>query len=585
MSVKSIFRATLLVTLVSFNASAQQAPDQFGSGPLTLPKNFDVVTLYDVVYEFKGSTGSLDTDAAIRKEVSNRAGIKPGDRYDQVQADMAALRLRRIDGVRNATYRLQSRINPDGVTLVFTINLNKPVLKGEESRGFLSAGETDELPTLYQNDRSVLKMTLNAGFGGFTDLQPWFGAPGNFTKNNPLVQNPSIGANTGASASWFETYVEYGLIGSTQLGDSPFYAYGAASAMTTTAAGRDIFWDGGRTQTNIEKLYAGLMYAGTQGDSASISVGRQNFSLNDGFLISQYGSQYNAGPRAGIYLAPRTTQDSSALTQIQWSDWTFKGFYLNPNEYEPVESNTKVLGGNLRYTFTPSFYLDGSYITVPSSDSMNRVPGAASLTRAGLQTFAGHIRWADPKVLKGLWVESEYAQQSNTNYSMDAYGGYATIGYLASNLTWTPSLSYRYATFSGDNPNTDKYERFDPLFSGGIGEWLQGVSMGKILTQANRTVHRVRLNVAPVPVLNLTLDYYKNIANQLNNFGGNPALSTLTSTDLGQELQFIARWAINSHFFFQGVIGYAMPGNAIVAATGNTAKPWTTFQAQLFWNW
>lgn len=585
MHAKAIFRAILLVSLISFNVFAQQAPDQFGSGPLTLPKNLDVISLYDVEFEFKGSTGSQDSDTFIRQEVKKRAGIKPGDRYDQVLADMAALRLRRIDGVRNAIYRLQGRINPDGVTLIFTISLNTPALNGEDSLGFLKDGEPDQLPTLYQDDRSVLKFTLNAGLGGFTDLQPWFGAPGSFTKNNPLVQNPSLGAQTGSSATWFETYVEYGLIGSTQLGDSPFYAYGAASGMTTSAAGQDIFWDGGRTQTNVEKLYAGLLYAGTQGGSASVSVGRQNFSLNDGFLISQYGSQHNAGPRAGVYLAPRTTQDASVLTQIQWDNWTLKGFYLNPNEYEPIESNTKVAGGNLRYTFTPSFYVDGSYINVPSSDSMYFVPDGSTLTRAGLQTFAGHIRWADPKVLKGLWIESEYAHQSNSNYSMNAYGAYATIGYLASSLPWTPSLSYRYATFSGDNPNTATYERFDPLFSGGVGEWLQGISMGKIFSQSNRIVHRVRLNVSPVPELNLTLDYFKNFANQVNNLGGFPALSNLSSTDLGQELQFVARWAINSHFFFQGVIGYAMPGNAIVAATGNTAKPWTTFQAQLFWNW
>ncbi|WP_295447285.1 hypothetical protein [uncultured Thiodictyon sp.] len=64
--------------------------------------------------------------------------------------------------------------------------------------------------------------------------------------------------------------------------------------------------------------------------NANVSIGRQNFTLNDGFLISQYGSQYNAGPRPGVYLAPRTTHDLAVLGQATIGRWTLQGFFLDP---------------------------------------------------------------------------------------------------------------------------------------------------------------------------------------------------------------------------------------------------------------
>ena len=566
-------------------ALAQTTSDGFGLGPITLPQNSQVVSLFDVVFEITGTTGDSALDAEILNVARERVGIGINERYSQVLADAAALRLRRIPGVRVATYRLQSRVNPDAIVLVFTLNLAKPGYKEGRPDGLFGSGGPGSLPLLYRDEKSILTLTLNGGDGVFRDGQPWFGAPLTFTRNNPLVPTPALGAQTGSSIAWTENYVEFGIGGSTQLGESPIYLYGAASAIGVMAAGQDIFWNSGRWQDSVEKLYAGLLWVGPTGGNANISVGRQNFSLNDGFLISQYGSQYNAGPRPGVYLAPRTTQDFSILAQGQWNGWSLKSFFLDPNEYEPIETNTKVLGANLRYNATKSIYADASVITVPSSDSVYRDPAGHALPRAGLVTYAGHARWADPSVVPGVWLESEIAYQNNINFPMSAWAGYGTLGYLASEVPWSPSLSYRYSSFSGDDPNTKTFERFDSLFSGGLAEWLQGISFGKVLSQTNRTTHRLRFNVSPVAELNLTLDYYSNWANQTNNLGGNPALSQLSSKNLGQEIQFVARWAINKNFYFIGIASYAMPGPAIQDATSNMAKPWSTLQLQLFWNW
>lgn len=558
------------------------AQDTLPPGPVSLPQSVGELVLLDVSFAVKGTTGDKARDSSIVEQARALSGFGPGDRYNQILADGSAIRMRRIPGVRTATYSLQQRINPDGVTLVFTLDLS-PQLAAPETRGVLDGGGAREFPVLYQDDRSFVTLMLNGGSGVFRDGQAWFGAPGVFTKGNPLVQRPAIGAGTGAVSAWTENYVEYGLGGVAQLGNSAFYAYGAATMMAVMSAGQDIYRSDTRATNNIEKLYAGLLYAGPTGTNATLSIGRQNFSLNDGFLISQYGSQWNAGPRPGIYLAPRTTQDFSVLGQFNWQGWTLRAFFLDPNEYEPIESGTQVLGGNLRYTWTPSFYADASLITVTQSNSTYALPNGLREGRAGLLTMAGHLRWADPKIVDGLWIESEIAHQTHADFPMDAWAGYGTIGYLARDLPWTPSLSYRLAMFSGDNPNTPTYERFDQIYSGGLAEWLQGISFAKVLTQSNKITDRVRLNLVPMQNLNLTFDWFRHRADTLNNLGAQPAISQLSSHDLGQEFQMTARWSINRNFYFQGVAGYAIPGQALKEAAGQPLKPWTTLQAQLFW--
>jgi hypothetical protein len=352
------------------------------------------------------------------------------------------------------------------------------------------------------------------------------------------------------------------------------YAYGAATGMAPYALGQDFFRNEARATVDLEKLYGGLLYAPKDSDlRINASVGRQNFTLNDGFLISQYASQWNVGTRPGVYLAPRTALDMSGLLTVRSGPWVSTSFYLDPNEYEPVDTDTRVVGTNLRYNFDERIHADATFYGVTRSDFLYFLPDQAPQTREGLRLAAGHLRWADPDVLPGVWLEGEVAHQWHDAFPMSAWAGYGTAGYLARSLPWTPSLSYRYAAFSGDDPETETYERFDPLYSGGLSEWLQGITINKALSQANRRTQRIRFNVAPSESLNLTFDYYLHTADTLNNRGGNPALSILGSKDLGQELQFTARWAASPNVYIQGIASVALPGQAIEDATDGRAKP------------
>jgi hypothetical protein len=548
---------------------ASGAEDTVGVG-----SNFPIS---DVEVEIRGLSSTDARAASLRAAVEKAFGISPGDQFNEILAGQGLARVRSLDGVTDVSYQIVPRSAPPGRILRISVEQKSPTAEPKKA--------ATEFPIIYQDSRSLLRVMLNGGVGAFTDPNPWFGASGTYTRRNPLVQNPDVGADTGSEASWVENYIEYGLGGATQIGNTPFYIYGAGTFVTAMSAGQDIFRDDARATTNVEKLYAGLLYVGPDGGPRiNVSAGRQNFTLNDGWLVAQYGSQSNAGPRPGIYLAPRTTHDFAALSTVKWGSWNWTSFYLNPNEFEPLESNTELFGTNLRYNVTKSFYGDVSYLHVPESDTTYATPGGELLPREGLSTIAGHVRWADPNVMDGLWLETEAARQTHADFEMDAWAAYGTVGYLARQLSWTPSISYRYAAFSGDNPGTATYERFDSLYSGGLSEWLQGITINKVLSQPNRETHRIRFNVSPNDSLNLTLDYFLHQALELNNLGGNPALSQLQSRDLGQELQFVARWAISKNLYFVGVASHAIPGEALKLASPEADKPWTSLQAQLYWN-
>ena len=119
------------------------------------------------------------------------------------------------------------------------------------------------------------------------------------------------------------------------------------------------------------------------------------------------------------------------------------------------------------------------------------------------------------------------------------------------------------------------------MLSTGLGNWLQGINFGKVTSNSNLAVHRIQLDVVPRPELNLTFDWHGLTAPELNNLGGNPALSQLTSSDIGNEVTLTARWAISRNWYFQSVASYAKPGEALRNIGADDA--WTTLQASLCW--
>ena len=165
---------------------------------------------------------------------------------------------------------------------------------------------------------------------------------------------------------------------------------------------------------------------------------------------------------------------------------------------------------------------------------------------------------------------------------MAAQAGYVWVGYQAKKYAWRPALSYRWSIFTGDEPDTETFERFDPLFSGGLGNFLPGIVFGKVYKNANLITNRATFSIKPTDTLEFILDYFYHQADDLNNFGGIGPLQTLKSKDIGQEVTLTAFHYIGKHLFFQGIASVGIPGEAIEQAVEGSAENWYTLQAALY---
>lgn len=341
------------------------------------------------------------------------------------------MRLGALAGVASVETRLgAAAVEPSRAQVEVTLAL-APADASEGPTGMLAGGGRAAFPILWQDQNSLLRFHLNGGVGIYSDGNPWFGHPEVFTLGNPLVEDPAAGAQTGSRATWAEVYVEFGLSGVTQLGDSNVALYGAATAIAPLAVGQDIFRGDTRSSIDLEKAYVGLLWGSDdRRRSVNLSFGRQNFTLNDGFLISQFGSQWNAGPRPAVYLAPRTTQGFAAIGTVKYEDWTDR-LLPRPQRIRAARERHGACRRNLRYNVTDRFWIDASVIRALESKTRYAAPGGVVGTRDGLTTLAAHLRWADPQVAPGVWIEGEIAHQRHGDFDMDAWGGYASVGCVA----------------------------------------------------------------------------------------------------------------------------------------------------------
>lgn len=326
--------------------------------------------------------------------------------------------------------------------------------------------------------------------------------------------------------------------------------------------------------TRLEDLYAGFVIGKEGSDwNANFSAGRQNWQLNDGFLFSRFAAGANAGPYPALYLNPRTAYEMTVLGKVQWKHFRLEGFYIDPAEIDFLDSNSTYAGVNLAYTSPDGLEASMLYYEAAESDTVFPSGDFGSVPREGMQVFDARVGSSNLFGIKGLELFGEHAWQSHREVDWNARAYYARAGYAFSTLPWTPNLSYRYASFSGDDPETPTYERFDAQLSSGLDTWVQGINSKKVISNGNLNSHRIRLNLAPASKLSFTFDYFWLFADQARG-----------SADYAQEFNLGVRWTISRNLFLLGVTGIAFPGDNLKQQAGTDLENWTTAQLSLFWN-
>lgn len=533
-----------------------------------------------VYIHLKKSTGDPAKDEGLKKQVVTAFAIAEGTTFRRVVVEFGLKRIRQLDTVQSADCKLYQTVPSGQVVVAILVSpLEEAAIVPKKAKGMLTTGNIRDFPTIFENDRSKFAFILNGGSGIFSDTDPWFGGYGKaFNGGNPTAEDP-LGPGT---STWVEGYIEPGLGGIFQLSDTPLYPYGAVSYLMSGSGGHDIYNSGNWGYGDFEKLYAGVIWNLPGKDSlVDVSFGKQVYQLRDGFLLSKIPVSTSVGDRAALYLGPRLTSEYTALFRAKAFGFGMDAFLIEPSEPDEIATNTRLAGVNLQYQFSNT-NAAFTYFYVPESESIYRTPDGRRLPREGLRTFNPSLSVTKLFGLDGSWIKAEYAYQNHEEFDMSAQAAYVWVGYQAEKYSWRPAFSYRWSIFTGDKPGTQTFERFDPLFSGGLGNFLPGIVFSKVYKNANLVTNRATFSIKPIDTLELTFDYFHHRADELNNLGGIGPLQTLKSKDIGQELTLTAFHYIGKHLFFQGIASVGIPGEAIEQALGGSAKNWYTFQTALY---
>ncbi|WP_109853192.1 alginate export family protein [Aquimarina sp. AU58] len=458
--------------------------------------------------------------------------------------------------------------------IILTINVTLGDQVGESTKtGFVTSGKINDLPKLYNFGSTFIRLKLEALAIHYSNTNAWYGRPDALLDGNPLVSG--IPSGDGYD-DWVEGFTHLGTYGITPLHNN-LHIYAGLSAIVSGSKGQELFTNKTRGYIGVEDAYIGLITGKTWENGnrlvVNASIGRQRFTLGDGFLI--INTSANGSKRAALQSNPRWAADMVARGSVKYNNTLLELFYLDPDELPVVDSKTRITGINVEAQPVKGLSVGASLLYIPKSD-FGYFTSAEVLSREGLQVVDARFRWQPkPPGNSGFFITGEGGLQRNKNFPMRAYGYFGEFGWSFSKLPWTPTLSYRHARFSGDDLNTDRFERWDPLLSGGNGEqWVQGINHFKVVQISNVVAHKFQLRVRPIPKLELVPQFWLFKADDLTNLGGNPALSFLESKDYGVEgnLTFKVFWS--RKVYIQGHVAVTFPGEAVNRALIEDPSNW-----------
>ena len=386
---------------------------------------------------------------------------------------------------------------------------------------------------------------------------------GSFSFFNSLFTNPRDEPTGDLSDNWLEGYVKPSLSGSFTLGNGSV-VHGAASAVGErtyggapslvgedfSSFGPDDLWVGWRS---------GSAFANLGNDALSFTVGRARYQLGHGFLL--YDGTGEGGSRGGYWTNARKAFEFASIVTFAPGPHKVEAFYLDKDEVPESESGSRLWGANYEFAVGASTF-GVTYMGWAAHADME-------LGRDGLDVFNARAYATPIPAHPPLTVEAEYVYESNGD-ALTSTAWALQGAYEFSAAAWTPKVSYRYAFFEGDDPETNANEAFDPLFLGfsDWGTWWQGEIAGEyFLSNSNLKSHQVRVHAAPHESLGAGLIFYRFLADQPVSYG-----EGVTSNDIAFEINAYADWKLNQNFTVSLVGGFANPGEAVRQASDRTAN-------------
>lgn len=385
---------------------------------------------------------------------------------------------------------------------------------------------------------SYAKVTLEADLGFFTQGNSYFGksAENHAGKKSDhwweSLIRPGLDANYVLPSSQ-TIYGQFDVVQANTFGgvDAGYSNFGNSNSDDNG----DI--DSLRVDHAFVGWKSGNLFSGLDENFLDISFGRQRYTLGNGFLFANEGSA--SGGRAAYWIGGRNSADYAAIIRMKTGNWSSDLVYFEPDLTKEYDKDTTLGGGNLEYTVEKMGNLGGGFYVMnsddPAKDSMNIYN-----LRAGIFPFAV---FGGADALKPVHIEGEYAHEDMDAGYKNGNAWYAQISYEAEHCPWTPTLTYRYASFD---------KNYDYLFYGSTDweTWYQGEILGEYpMVNNDLDSHMLKLKVKPIEPVAVTLAYI--------NFNTHD-----TDEDFAQEYDLIVDWTVNDHLALSLVGGIATPDDA-----------------------
>ncbi|MFO1435871.1 MAG: alginate export family protein [Gammaproteobacteria bacterium] len=334
----------------------------------------------------------------------------------------------------------------------------------------------------------------------------------------------------------------------------------------------------GATNGDVGDLGLEEAYLGWRGDYLDVRAGRTEFAIGDQFLIGDCHFDANgAGGRAdahydgSYWVAPYKACDSSFIASVNnGGHWRADAFYIKGDLHQAY---TRIGGLNVEYLLGDKG-ADGKFgfmaAAIPESTDF--------LTRQGMEILDFRANSINVPMVPGLQLHGEIAAETGSNDSAgvkyDAMAYYGEADYTFSNVTWTPTVAYRYGHWDGDDDLTDStVGNFDSLFyyagPRGWGTWYQGEIAGEYqLFNSNQNTHMVKLAVHPLDTVTVTGLYFNHSLDEKQYFG-----TPTTSRGWLDEINLVAEWTPISSLYIAGIVGYGFTGDAYEEIYGTKKDP------------
>lgn len=385
---------------------------------------------------------------------------------------------------------------------------------------------------------------------------------GSFGFGNSLYTDVRPDPSGNLTDNWFEGFIKPALSASYNIGKSELYGkvsavgertYGAPPTLVGESASsfkqEDLYigWRSGTSLSNSENLI-------------DLTIGRAPYTIGHGFLV--WDGTGEGGSRGGFWSNARKAWRYAGIARLQPGKHKIEGFWVERDDVPEAETGSRLTGANYEYSPAETSTFGATYIKAFAHPSV--LPD-----RDGMNVFNARAYTAPITKLPELSFELEYAYEEN-HQRMHSTAWTALGAYQLNKLPWKPTLSYRYAFFEGDNPNTPQSEAFDPLYPGFYdwGTWWQGEIAGEyFLANSNNISHQARIHVTPTKKLGCGVMGYWFHIDQPGSVGPHG----VTSSNALFEFDSYADWKFYKNFTLSLVAAFADPHKAVQEAYNRTS--------------